>query len=195
MRFTISTGPTSEPITIADFETQANTGDLPEDQHGRVADMLTAARELCESRNKRQFITATWLGYLDSFPTEILIRDKLPITGITSIQYYDSDDALQTLSASLYTMDYSSPNAPARIMPSSGNYWPITSSDVYNAVIITFTAGYGTRSDVPLVVRNAMLMLVAHWYENREVIAPIQLHNVPFGFDELLAANDWGWYG
>ena len=55
---------------------QANTGDLPEDQHGRVADMLSAARELCESRQKRQFITATWTGYLDCFPSQIQIQDN-----------------------------------------------------------------------------------------------------------------------
>ncbi len=36
---------------------------------------------------------------------------------------------------------------------------------------IAFTAGYGpAASDVPAPVRQALLLLVAHWYEHREPI-------------------------
>ena len=40
-----------------------------------------------------------------------------------------------------------------------------------NGVKITFTAGYGDAAgDVPEPLRQALLLLVAHWYERREPV-------------------------
>ena len=36
---------------------------------------------------------------------------------------------------------------------------------------ITFTAGYGSPSDVPAAIRQAMLLLISHWYDHRSAIA------------------------
>ena len=193
MRFELSTAPTEEPVTIGDIESHSVLGTIPADQVTELSGSITAARELCQSRLSRQFCTATWKAYLDYFPDEIQICDKLPISSITSIQYIDTDAATQTLSSSLYDADFASPNKPCRIEPAYGQTWPLTRS-VQNAVTITFVAGYGARAAVPQVVKNAMLTLIAHWYENREIVAPVTLHNVPMGFEALLSAADWGAY-
>ena len=51
------------------------------------------------------------------------------------------------------------------------------------------TAGYGASSvDVPAPLRQAALMLVAHWYEHRGVVGHDQAGNVPpQGFEALIA--------
>lgn len=36
-------------------------------------------------------------------------------------------------------------------------------------------------------IERAMLMLIGHWYRNRETVAASDLAKVPLGFDELLA--------
>ncbi|HIE72284.1 MAG TPA: hypothetical protein EYP98_20125 [Planctomycetes bacterium] len=42
---------------------------------------------------------------------------------------------------------------------------------VANGIEIDFTAGYGTEaSDVPEPIRQALLLLVSHWYERRDPI-------------------------
>jgi uncharacterized phiE125 gp8 family phage protein len=195
MRFAISSGPAIEPVTEADLVSHCQIGELPDDQIGRARVMLAAARQWVENRLHRQLITATWIGYLDTFQSVVEIEDKLPIKTISSIAYYDSTDTLQTLSSSLYQTDLVSENTPPRIEPVSGQSWPST-YDRYNAVRITFTAGYGaTRESVPLGIRHAILMVAADWWANREetVIGTIN-SKIANGVEMVLQPFDWGWY-
>lgn len=47
-----------------------------------------------------------------------------------------------------------------------------------------------TYDDAPADMRQAILMLAAHWFENREAtIAGMRADPVPFGFDELIASH------
>jgi uncharacterized phiE125 gp8 family phage protein len=40
-----------------------------------------------------------------------------------------------------------------------------------NGIEIAFTAGFGlSADDVPMPIRQAVLLLVAHWYEAREPV-------------------------
>lgn len=50
---------------------------------------------------------------------------------------------------------------------------------------ITFTAGYGAPADVPAAIRQAMLLLVAHWFDHRNA-APVR-SPLPMTVDALLA--------
>lgn len=195
MRFDLYSGPAIEPVTEADLVTHCQIGELPDDQIGRARVMLAAARQWVENRLKRQLITATWIGYLDEFPETIYIADKLPVATISSVQYYDTDNVLQTVTATDYQTDLVSENTPARISPVSGESWPLT-YDKYNAVKITFTAGYGsTRESVPLGIRHAILMVAADWFANREetVIGTIN-SKIANGVEMVLQPFDWGWY-
>jgi len=195
MRFTLSSGPAIEPVTEADLVSHCQIGELPDDQIGRARVMLSAARQWVENRLKRQLITATWIGYLDTFPDVLEIADKLPIKTISSIIYRDSSDVEQTLSSSLYQTDLVSENCPPRIEPISGQSWPST-YDRYNAVKVTFTAGYGaTRESIPLGIRHAILMVAADWWANREetVIGTIS-SKIANGVEMVLQPFDWGWY-
>jgi len=58
-----------------------------------------------------------------------------------------------------------------------------------NAVTVRFVAGYGDAGDVPQAIKQAILILIAHWYEQRDPveagnIAPIM---VPLMVTTLLA--------
>ncbi len=46
--------------------------------------------------------------------------------------------------------------------------WPMPGRDA-NGIEIAFVAGFGAQpSAVPEAIRHALLLLVAHWYANRE---------------------------
>jgi uncharacterized phiE125 gp8 family phage protein len=65
------------------------------------------------------------------------------------------------------------------------------STDGATPVTIT-TAGTGINylGTVPEAIKQAMLMLVAHWYENRETVNAGSLtSSIPFGADQLLVNN------
>lgn len=57
------------------------------------------------------------------------------------------------------------------------------------ALRVAYVAGYGTNAaDVPAPIRHAILMLVGHWFANREAIAVgVAPSVVPLGVEALLA--------
>jgi len=197
MRFDLSVGPTVEPLTIADVESHCQMGTIIDDQKLAVNGMIVAARKWVENRIWRQCCTATWKAYLDGFPAEIQIRDKLPVQSVSSIQYTDENGDTQTLSSANYQVDCVSEDSPARIMPAYGCSWPTTRGSTYNTVTITFVAGYGGREDVPQPIKNAMLLLLADWHENREnsfIGSGATLQQIPYGVEACLSPCDWGAY-
>lgn len=50
---------------------------------------------------------------------------------------------------------------------------------------MTITAGYGGPSDVPAAIRQALLMLVAQWFDQRQVTGAGTA--LPFTVEALLA--------
>ena len=65
--------------------------------------------------------------------------------------------------------------------------WPAPKR-IANGIEIAFTAGYGEAvADVPAPIRQAVLLLVAHWYEHREPIEIGAAHTrIPHMVSELL---------
>jgi hypothetical protein len=47
---------------------------------------------------------------------------------------------------------------------------------------LDYVAGYGAAADVPADLKQAVLTLVAHWYEHRDAVTV-----APLGFDRLVA--------
>jgi uncharacterized phiE125 gp8 family phage protein len=58
-----------------------------------------------------------------------------------------------------------------------------------NGIEIAFTAGYGpVAADVPAPIRQAILLLIAHWYEHRSPLEDgIHTEPLPNMVSELLA--------
>lgn len=163
-KFKLITAPAVEPVLKDDLpKDQIRVSGTDEDD--LIDSYIKSARRIAEKTQNRALITQTWEMYLDAFNDEEILIEKCPVSGITSVKYFDTDNSEQTIDAGNYELD--SVSEPARLRPTSGNSWPST-YDKYNAVTIRFTAGYGTAgSDVPEETIDAILMIVAHFYENR----------------------------
>jgi uncharacterized phiE125 gp8 family phage protein len=62
-----------------------------------------------------------------------------------------------------------------------------------SAVEIQYVAGYGSAAtSVPEGIRQAILLAVGHWYENREQSTAKAMQELPLGARHLLAAYDIG---
>ena len=149
--------------------------------------IITTAREDCESFQNRVYITQTWELWFDNFPGKNYIAIPLPpLQSITSITYYDTDDTESTFSSGDYFVDTKS--EPGRVVLNDGKAWPSTSLRPANGVCITFEAGYGVASDVPKAVKQAMLLLIGHYYENREAVLSTGMNavKVPMAVESLL---------
>jgi hypothetical protein len=107
------------------------------------------------------------------------------VSGI--IKYYSTDNTEYTMCSSTADLFIDEKSEPAKICLAYGKSWPSTTLRSYNAVCLTFAAGYGTAgSDVPQKIRNAILLLVAHLFNNREAVTDKQLTQVPMAVESLL---------
>jgi uncharacterized phiE125 gp8 family phage protein len=113
---------------------------------------------------------------------------------VSSISYYDTDNALQT--ATLSNFYVLGPSTRTVIKPKFGYAWPTTFTRD-DAIKVEYVIGYGdSYTDVPSTVRHAILMLVSHYYENREneLIGTIS-KTIPFGFQALIDSERASFYG
>ncbi len=75
----------------------------------------------------------------------------------------------------------------------TGASWPGTTLRKINGVAVRFVAGYGAAgSSVPQMLRQVILFLVGHFYENREATSQ-GIYKLPFGVDDLLWNFFWSY--
>lgn len=114
----------------------------------------------------RQTIVETHAALPSGADAPLLLRIA-PLVDITSIQYVDTAGATQTWSASEYTSGTF--NMSPFIVPKPTYDWPGSLATLPNAVTVTYRAGFSTKAgEVPANIRSALMLLVAHMYENRE---------------------------
>jgi uncharacterized phiE125 gp8 family phage protein len=115
------------------------------------------------------------------------------VQSVSSIKYYDVDGALQTATLADFNV-FGTPNR-ITITPKTGKAWPITQTRD-DAIKIEYVIGYGdSAASVPQTVRHGLMMLVAHWYENRETTQEKQMQDLPYGFMEMMNIERNSWYG
>jgi uncharacterized phiE125 gp8 family phage protein len=82
------------------------------------------------------------------------------VQSITHVKYYDSGDVLQTLSTSVYDLDQSCRAVRLKNL----QVWPAV-SDRWDAITITYVAGYAQSYLVPAIAKQAMLLLVGYYFD------------------------------
>ena len=184
IRLIRSTDAATEPVSAADFRAWARVSDTSEDT--LIDALIKTARYWTEKFTRRALITQTWKLYLDSFPSCGEITLFYPkIQSVTSIEYYDTDGALQTFSSGDYQLDIIS--EPGRIVLAPDAVFPSTETGKINAVIVTYVAGYGAASAIPETIKTAMKQLVAHMFEHRESHSDgFEVKEVPMTCEYLL---------
>ena len=91
-----------------------------------------------------------------------------PLVSIDAVRVWPAEGDAAVIDAGNYLADTAS--VPPRLVH-TGVIWA-QPGKAANGIEIDLTAGYGAAaSDVPGPLRQALLLLVAHWYENREPIA------------------------
>ena len=132
-----------------------------------IDNLILAATQSCEIFTNQYFIDTVVTQYSDTWDGFYRLY-KSPVSAITHVKYYDSDDSLQTLASSNYILDGTS--KPARIGIAIDGELPNLSNRI-NAVEVKYTVGYGTAStDVPEGIRQAVLLTIGNWYENRQSV-------------------------
>lgn len=185
-RFSRVTAPTADPVTVAEAKTHLRVTVSDDDTY--IGDLIARAVGVIDGPNGIGvcMVSQQWKYTADLFPA-VFVIPLGPLISVDAIGYVDGDGATQTVDAA----DYRVMNAGglATITPAYGTSWP-SIRNVSGAVTVTFTAGYLDNlsspnvGEVPAPLKGAVLMLVAHWYENREVMGDED--EMPFGVAPLL---------
>jgi uncharacterized phiE125 gp8 family phage protein len=179
----IATAPATEPVSLDEAKLHLRV-DISDDDN-LITSYIVTARRRAEKIAGRAFVTQAWDYVLDAFPrSSILEIPKPPLQTISSIKYYDGDGTDYVFDSANYYVDgYSE---PGRLVLKSSVTWPSISLREANGVIVRFIAGYGDASDVPEEFKQAIYLLVAHFYENREAVSDARLLPTPDGVMALL---------
>lgn len=107
---------------------------------------------------------------------------KGPLVSVESIQYYDTNDILQTLSSAIYDVEL---GLHPKILLAYDQDWPDISVR-RDAVTVNYTAGY-TQSTLPKNLANGIAIMVAHLYDNREALSAVKLYEMPMSYQTFVA--------
>lgn len=183
----VSVPPVEEPLTLEEAKAQCRVD--TQDDDTLLTTLIIAARRHCEKIDWRAYITQTLETWLDAWPADGVIHvPRPPLQSVTSVVYYNAADTAATLSAASYIVDTVS--QPGRIVLRTGSAWPTTTLRAANGICITHVAGYGLAVDMPEDIKNAMKLLIGHWYENREdsTVGAVS-RSIDFGVRALLGID------
>lgn len=194
MGLKLITVPAIEPVSLPEAKLHLRV-DIDDDDTAIVGQIM-AARRWAEKATWRAFNTQTWELTLDAFPGVTWIQLPWPpLQSVTSVKYTVDAGTEYTYASSNYIVDVD--NEPGKIVLKSTSTWPSDTLYPVNGVRIRFVAGYGDDAeDVPEHYRQAILLLLGHWYENREqvVVSGAVPKEVPLGVEALLGIDQYRKY-
>lgn len=170
MALKLVTVPTTEPLSLTEAKLHLRVTAADEDD--LITALITVAREWCEHYQNRAYLTQTWDLTLDAWPSKpraTWIEIPLPpLQSVTSLTYLDSAGVSATMAAADYIVDTAS--EPGRLALGYGENWPTVTLRPVAAITVRFVAGHLASGLVPASVKQAMKLLIGHWFENREAI-------------------------
>lgn len=187
--------PVVEPVSLAEAKQHLRIDSDFNEDDSYVVSLITAARHWVENYVDRTLIRTQLRMKLDYFPTWDLPLPRPPVMADTvTVQYVPSDSALGYSLTPFTNFRTDRDSTPGIIRPQWNGTWP-TCRGAENDVVISWWAGYGTTgADVPVPARHAMLLVLSHWFRNRESVSDGRFAPVPLSAETLLGTVNWGQY-
>ena len=170
--------PTTEPL---DLTTEVKKHVEVSASEGRHDDhlnrLIKSDRQRWEHDTQRATVSRTFVENLSQFPDEEWRFYRRPVTSVTTIKYYDSANAQQTLSSAVYSVDV--PNR--KIHLALNQTWP-TITDRWDAVEITYVAG---QSIIDETAKQAMLIDIKMAFDDQ--MPPVEMEQHRKAYENLVA--------
>jgi uncharacterized phiE125 gp8 family phage protein len=176
------TPPAIEPVSLSQALVHCHADAGVED--GWFVAAIRAGREFAENYQWRAFVAQEFEYTFDSLPSMPLSFPRAPLVSVDEIKLYDKSNVAYSMSIDDVFVDDAS--EPAKLILNDGVEWPDIELRSIACLKIKFTAGYGENEiNVPSAVKSAILLYVAHMYENRSGEVP----ELPHAFYNLLRPN------
>jgi uncharacterized phiE125 gp8 family phage protein len=154
--------PAVEPVSLADAKLYLRIDGPDEDE--LLSALITASRLLVEAASGRLMIAQTWRLVLDAWPAGGALRLPFsPVTSITGARTFDATGNATAMPAGLLSLTPGEDPAVLRL-----DDGPPPPGRRQTGIEIDLICGFGpAAADVPAPLRQAVLRLVARWFENR----------------------------
>jgi uncharacterized phiE125 gp8 family phage protein len=185
--------PLITPITLEEVKAQLRVEHDDDDTIlTRLIDVAVAYTDVRGALGQAM-ITQKWAQWINANPPQSVSLILGPVQDVTAVKYYDTDGVLQTDDVNNYQV-FGTDFATV-ISPKDSFAWPV-SQQRSDAIKIEYEIGYGDEiTNVPQTIRHALMLLIGHWYDNREQTGVDELSNIPFGYEEMLNLHRNCWYG
>jgi uncharacterized phiE125 gp8 family phage protein len=159
------TAPAAEPWSVAEAKSFLRVEN--DDDDVIIGALIAAARNQVEALTRRGLLTQTWRLVLDRWPPDGRIAPKLaPLRSVVAARVYDAANNAIDIDAEQFIVDVA-----ANVIAAPGWSLPPPGRSVAG-IELDVEVGFGPNAtDVPDVLRHAIRTLVAHWYENRGLVA------------------------
>jgi uncharacterized phiE125 gp8 family phage protein len=182
MSLILLAGPAAEPITLAEAKAHLRVDGAAED--ALIASLIITSRLHIEAALGLALITQSWSYRLDAWPKGGIVGLPIrPLQSITAVRVTDSAGTAETIEPARYLLDGAS--LPPRLLPAAS---PLPQPAVrWQGIAIDLVAGFGaSAASVPAPIRQALLLLVAHWFERRDPVVEHAMTRVPDSVSDLL---------
>ena len=156
-----------EPVTLAD--TKAYLRVAHSDDDAVITALIASARAHVEAQTRRALITQTWRLIRDDWPPDGRVAvAPVPLRSVVAARVYDAGGTAHAIDPAVFVADKGA--APAVLAFAAGTL--TEPGRLAGGIEIDVEVGYGSApANVPETLRQALMLLVAHWYENRGLIA------------------------
>lgn len=178
MSAVLLTPPVNEPLTLA--EAKAFLRVEHGDDDAVITALIAAARVHVEAMTRRALLAQTWRFVLDAWPRDGRFAPRIgPLRELVAARLFDADGTVRDMDESLVVdVGANVIAAPCFALPAPGRARAGIELDV--------SCGYGAEAgDVPADLRQAMRLLLAHWYDHR--VATVDGALVPASVSALIA--------
>ncbi len=174
--------PAGEPVTVAQVKAHLRLDHSADDAF--IAELIAAARETVERDNGLALLDQGYRLVFDAVPHNLIVTLAIhPVAQVTAVRVYDADGNPSALPLTGILLDgYAQPpRLSFTATPQPGR--------AANGIEIEFDAGFGeSAADVPDMLRRAVILLAAHWYEFRaDFRASDQPVSYPAGYGAMVA--------
>lgn len=185
------TPPAIQPVTLTDAKLHLRVDH--DDEDTLIESLIRAATEHLDGWTGvlgRCLVEQVWRQDHDRFARQMCIPLG-PVIVVQSITWRDPVGQLHTVPSSSYDLRIDEAgNAMVRF---DADYVFPANLHESRAVAITFKGGYANNpgppetSTLPDPLKIAILLLIGHWYQNREAISAAGMASLPFAVEALIA--------
>jgi uncharacterized phiE125 gp8 family phage protein len=170
----------AEPVTLEEAKVHIRV--TADDEDDLITALIIAARQWVEMFTGLILVEREVFDAFDSF--DCMALSGWPIASDATLVVGYVDGAGDTQAADDWWLKTG--RRPARVSSTVGATWP-TPYEGSEVVTVTYTAGYATPADVPQALKQAMLLLIGHWYSRREtVVVGATVAEVPLAVSSLV---------